>query len=300
MHRASDRARERLKAEGLSEGEVNAASLYVIANAEFGVWAEETGADVRRLEEAACARVGRGSDGKAEELPGGVPYMAQELLVARRCLSVIDGGDVDELSSFLGRGSGLTADALGAVVLVGHAVKHDEEKRTGREVTLLRVVLASRGRESDGEESRASAAALSALSEAGTDMRGRDLSGIRAPGARLCHARLDGADLSGAVLDAAVVGDTSMRGAKLDGASLRRMRLMSTMTSGHTSGVYSVSWSPDGSRIASASGDGTVRVWSARTGDELLRLEGHTNYGAGPRPGARTDRASPRRRTTRQ
>jgi len=32
---------------------------------------------------------------------------------------------------------------------------------------------------------------------------------------------------------------------------------------GHTSLAWCVSWSPDGTRIASASEDGTVQVWQA-------------------------------------
>ncbi|HEU5201058.1 MAG TPA: hypothetical protein VFU32_15585, partial [Ktedonobacterales bacterium] len=39
---------------------------------------------------------------------------------------------------------------------------------------------------------------------------------------------------------------------------------------GHTHGVNSVAWSPDGRRIASASDDGTVQVWNASTGKRLL------------------------------
>ena len=46
---------------------------------------------------------------------------------------------------------------------------------------------------------------------------------------------------------------------------------------GHTSYVWSVSFSPDGSRIASGSGDITVRVWDSQTGAELMKLEGHTD-----------------------
>jgi WD40 repeat protein/tetratricopeptide (TPR) repeat protein len=49
---------------------------------------------------------------------------------------------------------------------------------------------------------------------------------------------------------------------------------------GHT-GVFSVSFSPDGHRLASASGDwnkpGDVRVWDAQTGQELRTLQGHTD-----------------------
>ncbi|KAA3661453.1 MAG: helix-turn-helix domain-containing protein [Chloroflexi bacterium] len=41
-------------------------------------------------------------------------------------------------------------------------------------------------------------------------------------------------------------------------------------------GVLDVSYSPDGSRLATASSDGTAKVWDAETGEELLLLAGHT------------------------
>jgi len=44
---------------------------------------------------------------------------------------------------------------------------------------------------------------------------------------------------------------------------------------GHTRYVSSVAWSPDGQRIASASGDGTVQVWDAYTGAHVLTYRGH-------------------------
>ena len=45
---------------------------------------------------------------------------------------------------------------------------------------------------------------------------------------------------------------------------------------GHRSGVGSVSFSPDGQRIVSGSGDGTLRLWNAQTGNALGQpLEGH-------------------------
>jgi WD40 repeat protein len=51
---------------------------------------------------------------------------------------------------------------------------------------------------------------------------------------------------------------------------------------GHTAFVFDISFSPDGSRLATAGWDCSARVWDISTGRELLRLTGHDGGIGGP------------------
>jgi WD40 repeat protein len=48
------------------------------------------------------------------------------------------------------------------------------------------------------------------------------------------------------------------------------------MLTGHTSTVLSVAFKLDGTRLASSSFDGSIKVWDTASGQELLTLRGHT------------------------
>jgi WD40 repeat protein len=53
-----------------------------------------------------------------------------------------------------------------------------------------------------------------------------------------------------------------------------RQRIVSMR--GHRDNVWTVAFSPDGSRIVSGSADTTIRIWDVQTGKEMHRLNGHT------------------------
>src|SRR5206468_32524 len=60
--------------------------------------------------------------------------------------------------------------------------------------------------------------------------------------------------------------------------AISALRMSRATQETHTNAVYSVAFSADGTRIASASGDGMVKVWDAHTGQQMLYLKGHTNW----------------------
>jgi hypothetical protein len=56
-------------------------------------------------------------------------------------------------------------------------------------------------------------------------------------------------------------------------------KITAQIIQGHTGPTTSESWSPDGTKLASSSWDGTVRIWDAQTGTSIgAPLTGHTHF----------------------
>ena len=58
---------------------------------------------------------------------------------------------------------------------------------------------------------------------------------------------------------------------------LKRLRYGALPPLRHESAVYSVAFSPDGQYLATATQDGVVRLWQAKTGQELRKWQAHEN-----------------------
>ena len=59
--------------------------------------------------------------------------------------------------------------------------------------------------------------------------------------------------------------------------SVATKKLTGTVLKGHTLGVTTLCYSPDGKQLASGSWDKTVRLWDIATGKSVATLKGHTN-----------------------
>jgi WD40 repeat protein len=59
--------------------------------------------------------------------------------------------------------------------------------------------------------------------------------------------------------------------------NLANKQIIATLK-GHTGWVNSVSFSPDGSKLASGSSDGTIRLWDIETMKSIATLKGHTGW----------------------
>ncbi|MEA5359161.1 pentapeptide repeat-containing protein [Amycolatopsis sp., V23-08] len=140
------------------------------------------------------------------------------------------------------------------------------------------------------------------------NLTGADLRDTRWDDVNLTRSTLDGAQLDRAVLHRTNLTDSTLPDANLSGAFLHYCRLDGTDLAGantnqlrhvgsgtdlpsppvpartsihllteQSSALRGVAYSPDGTHIATASGDNTARIWDTTTGEHQLTLTGHTN-----------------------
>jgi WD40 repeat protein len=100
---------------------------------------------------------------------------------------------------------------------------------------------------------------------------GKELSGLEAGGSRAIALSPDGRML--ASTPPFVIGLNQPSILLWDLASRKLLRTLY----GHTHGINSVAFSPDGHLLASGSNDETIKLWSPVTGTPLRTLKGHTD-----------------------
>ena len=61
---------------------------------------------------------------------------------------------------------------------------------------------------------------------------------------------------------------------KLNAKDVSKLKCLKTFE-GHSEDVFSVAYSPNGTKIISGSGDETIKIWDANTGECLKTLKGH-------------------------
>ena len=257
------------------------------------------------------------ADAAARELgDGGNPecLMMHEisLLMADFVVSLAGEGVAKWAATVAGASSGRTQAAIkNALLILDRAVAAVD----GREIRVARDAAAG-ALKLAGQSLRGQDFTGQGLAEAdlhGSDLRdasftGKTLGGANLAGACLTGAKFDGANLTGADLTDADASNASflgsdLRGAKLSGSRWRRARLLgakfdegalagldtvgaalgdvSALASSHArvgSPANCAAWSPDDTLIASGHGDGSVRIWDAASGRELLRCEGHSDW----------------------
>lgn len=136
--------------------------------------------------------------------------------------------------------------------------------------TLWDYVDATQGQEFD-DTKFLGGNALTLLRLLGEDFRGKDLSRTV-----LTNADLSYADLAGVNLNQAILKNANMKYTVLKNAILTKANIEGTTFDGPDE-IFDLAWSPDGSFVAIAGKDQTVRIIETETFTEMVKFVGHKN-----------------------
>ena len=119
--------------------------------------------------------------------------------------------------------------------------------------------------------------AITILVAAKQSFSGEDLSGISVKGASIRNGIFYDTNFTGADLSYVNMTNIKAVGAKFVGSNMKGIKLsILPDLLGHTEDVNSVSYSPDGKHLVSASRDKIIKIWDVVTGENISNLEGHT------------------------
>ncbi|HEX2570325.1 MAG TPA: AAA-like domain-containing protein, partial [Polyangia bacterium] len=153
-------------------------------------------------------------------------------------------------------------------------------RRTNVALLVVAVVLGSSLLVAFGQYRQARQAeqrALAAQERAETGLLNEQAERAMALAEQPAH-RLRALALAMQSLQSSLVPHRSPSLAVKNGLLVTALQSIPTTLAGHTGAIWRSVFSPDGSRILTASLDGTARVWDAGTGRSLLTLRGHTNW----------------------
>lgn len=140
-----------------------------------------------------------------------------------------------------------------------------EEARLAAEASAAEAALSAQEAEAQSRLASARELAVAAVDQLGSDPQLSLLLALEA-----VNLTLDNNPSN-----ALIAGSTPAEAEDALYRALQASQLQLTL-SGHTDWVRAVAFSPDGTRLATASYDSTVRVWDTATGQELLTLTEHS------------------------